>query len=116
MKHIWDIWEVVGIEYLQKKGYHIRDTNFKFGRFGEIDIIAEKEKKVYFFEVKYRSHLGYGTPEEAIVKSKLHKCLRTMQYYCVKHHIEFHNIQFDVLAILKYQRFHRIHHYKNIEL
>ncbi len=44
MKNIWDVWELVGIRYLQKHGYSIKDTNFKFWRFWEIDIIAEKEK------------------------------------------------------------------------
>lgn len=116
MKHTGDIAEVLAIEYLQKKGYHIRDTNFKFGRFGEIDIIAEKEGRVSFIEVKYRSHIGYGYPEEAIIPAKLHKCLRTMQYYCVKHHISLQNIQFDVLTFLKQETSHRVTHYKNIEL
>lgn len=116
MKYTGDIWEILAIEYLQKKGYHIRDTNFKFGRFGEIDIIAEKEKRVFFVEVKYRSHLAYGFPEEAIIPAKLHKCLRTMQYYCIKHKISLQNIQFDVITFLKQQNSHRVTHYKNIEL
>lgn len=116
MKHTGDIAEVLAIEYLQKKGYHIRDTNFKFGRFGEIDIIAEKEGRTSFIEVKYRSHIGYGYPEESIIPAKLHKCLRTMQYYCVTHHISLQNIQFDVLTFLKQETSHRVTHYKNIEL
>lgn len=116
MKHTGDIWEILAIEYLQKKGYHIRDTNFKFGRFGEIDIIADLEGKVIFFEVKYRSHLGCWYPEESIIPAKLRKCLRTMQYYCVKHKISLQNIQFDVITLLKQESSHRVTHYKNIEL
>ena len=116
MKQIGDIAEVLAIEYLQKKGYQIRESNFKFGRFWEIDIIAEKDARYYFFEVKYRSHLGYGFPEEAIISSKLHKCLRTMQYYCARHKISLQNIQFDVLTFLKQQTSYRVTHYKNIEL
>jgi len=41
-KKMGDIGEVIAIEYLQKHNYQLRDTNFKFGRFGEVDIIAEK--------------------------------------------------------------------------
>lgn len=116
MKKTWDIGEIIAIEYLQKHGYHIRDTNFKFGRFWEIDLIASKQWRYYFVEVKYRSHLWYGYPEEAIISKKLHKCLRTMEYYCKKNRINLENIQFDVIAILKKTCSHQITHYKNIEI
>ena len=116
MKKIGDTGEILAIEYLQKHNYHIRDTNFKFGRFWEIDIIAERDKRIYFIEVKYRSHLWYWYPEEAIVPQKLRKCLKTMHYYCNKNSLSFENIQFDVIAIMKQQKSHRVTHYKNIEL
>jgi len=116
MKQIWDEWEVVAIRYLQKHDYHIRDTNFKFWRFWELDIIAERCGRIYFIEVKYRSHLWFGAPEEAIVSRKLHKCLKTIEYYCKKKSLSLENIQFDVLAILKKQSSYEVRHYKNIEL
>lgn len=116
MKKTGDIWEIIAIEYLQKHGYKIRDTNFKFWRFWEVDIIAQLSWRTYFIEVKYRSHLWYGYPEEAIIPRKLHKCLRTMQYYCKKNRIDIENIQFDVIAILKKETSHQISHYKNIEI
>ena len=116
MKKTWDIGEVIAIEYLQKHKYSIKDTNFKFWRFWEIDIIAHKEDRYYFIEVKYRSHLWYGAPQEAIIPHKLRKCLKTMQYYCKKYHIDEEDIQFDVIAILKKQNSHQVTHYKNIEI
>lgn len=116
MKKTWDIWEIVAIQYLQKNWYCIKGTNFKFGRFWEIDIIAEKWDTTYFLEVKYRSHLWYWYPEEAIIWKKLYKCLRTMQYYCKKNKIPETNIQFDVITILKMQESHRVTHYENIEI
>ncbi len=116
MKKTWDIWEIIAIQYLQKHNFFVKDTNFKFWRFWEIDIIAEKNNRYYFIEVKYRSHLWYGYPEEAIIPHKLHKCLRTMQFYCKIHKVPFENIQFDVITILKEISSHKITHYKNIEL
>lgn len=116
MKKTGDQWEIIAIEYLQKHRYAILDTNFKFWRFWEIDIIAKKAERYYFIEVKYRKNLAYGTPEESIIASKLHKCLRTMQYFCTKNRIPLENIQFDVLAISRLETFHRIKHYKNIEI
>jgi len=116
MKKTWDKGEIIAIEYLQKHGYHICDTNFKFGRFGEVDIVAEKERKYYFLEIKYRSHTWYGTPEEALTKYKLSKCRRTVEYYCATHRINMENIQFDAIAIVKQKTSHRVTHYKNIEI
>lgn len=116
MKNTGDKWEVIAIAYLQKNGYTIKDTNFKFGRFGEVDIIAEKQWRYYFFEVKYRSHIGYGTPEESLTKYKLQKCLKTIEFYCKRNNISFENIQFDAITILKQETSHRVTHYKNIEM
>ena len=116
MKKTGDIGEIVAIKYLQKHGYTIQDTNFKFGRFWEIDLIVEQKGRYFFIEVKYRSHLWYWHPEESIIPRKLHKCLKTMEYYCKKNRISLENIQFDVIAIVKWVSSHRVTHYRNIEI
>jgi len=115
-KKIWDTGEVVAIKYLQKKWYIIKTSNFKFSRFWEIDIIAEKNWITIFFEVKYRVGTKFGLPEEAITKSKLRKSKRTIDYYCVKNNIDFEKIRFDVIAIVKNQTSYRLTHYKNISI
>ena len=116
MKKTWDSGEVIAIRYLQKHGFRVRDTNYRFGRFGEIDIIAEYAGRVHFIEVKYRRSLKYGSPEEAVIPAKLYKCQKTLEYYCKKHRINWENIQFDVIAILKGRESYKIMHYKNISL
>jgi putative endonuclease len=116
MKQTWDSGEVIAIRYLQKHNFCVRDTNFRFGRFGEIDVIAEKSGRVHFIEVKYRRSLKYGSPEEAVIPSKLRKCQRTLEYYCKKYRINPENIQFDVIAILKGSESYRVTHYRNISL
>ena len=116
MKKTWDTGELIAIRYLQKHQFTICDTNFRFGRFGEIDIIAQKADVTHFIEVKYRRSLKYGSPEEAIIPAKLYKCQKTLEYYCKKNHINWEQIQFDVIAILKWQASYRITHYKNISL
>ena len=39
-----------------------------------------------------------------------------MEYYSKKYHIDFEKIQFDVIAIERKESFHRVKHYKNIEI
>jgi len=113
---IWNAWEVIAIKYLQKNNYLILETNFKFGRFWEIDIIAKKDSVTIFIEVKYRNNTSYWEPEEALTKYKLSKCKKTVDYYCKKNRINFEQIRFDAITILKWKSSYKITHYKNIEL
>ena len=113
---IWNIWELIAIKYLQKHNYEILDTNFKFGRFWEIDIIAKKDSKIIFIEVKYRNNLAYWLPEEAITKYKLSKCKKTIDFYLAKNQYDFENIRFDAITILKKEKSYKITHYRNIEI
>jgi len=115
-KNIGDKWEVIAIKYLQNKWYKILDTNYKFWRFWEIDIIATNKDLIVFFEVKYRNNINYWIPEEAIIKSKLRKCRKTIEYYVVKNNYDFENIRFDVITILKWSISYKLKHYKNIEI
>jgi len=54
-----------------------------------------------FIEVKYRSNDRFGTAEESITKSKLHKCLKTVEYYCKRNRVDFEQIRFDVITVTK---------------
>ncbi len=113
---IWDIGEIIAIKYLQKHWYKILETNFKFSRFWEIDIITSYKNKIIFIEVKYRSSEAYWLPEESITKYKLSKCRRTAEFYLAKNQYDFENIRFDAIAILKWDKSYKITHYKNIEI
>jgi putative endonuclease len=115
-KEIGDKWELIAIKYLQKNDYKIIDTNFKYGKFWEIDIVCEKEGMICFIEVKYRNNLYFWEPEEAITKSKLHKSKRTVDYYVMKNHLNFERIRFDVITILKGKGSYQLKHYKNLEI
>jgi len=115
-KKIGDIWEIIAIKYLQRKWYIILDTNFKFWRFWEIDIIAKYENKIIFIEVKYRTNTNYWIPEESITYNKLRKCRKTAEFYIVKNQYDFENIRFDVITLLKEKSSHKLKHYKNIEI
>lgn len=115
-KKIWDKAELIAIEYLQRKGYKILDTNFKFGRFWEIDIIAVHEGYTTFFEVKYRSSEKYGAAEESITKSKLYKIFKSAQVYCKQNNINYEDMKIEAIVIEKHSDKYRLKHYRNIEI
>ena len=108
--------EIIAIKYLQKKWFTIKDTNFKFWRFWEIDIICEYEGITHFIEVKYRNNTSYWIPEESITKSKLFKFRKTIEYYVVIKKLDFEKINFDVITILKGKKSYKLKHYKNLEI
>lgn len=80
--------EEIARNYLVRKGYRIIESNFR-KPWGEIDIIAEKERVVRFVEVKAISgrwdnisrESSELMPEEQIHSAKLGKIARTAELY-----------------------------------
>lgn len=87
-------------EFLLKRGFKILDTNFRFSRFGEVDIIAQKSNIIYFVEVKYRTTNAYGMPFEAITKSKLEKIISCAQYYLSQSKEKCRSYRISAVSIL----------------
>ncbi len=72
--------EKLAREMLVQRGYRIVDTNFRCPH-GEIDIIAQHGETLVFIEVRTKTTLEYGTPEESITPAKRRKIRTTAMYY-----------------------------------
>ncbi|MEK7181810.1 MAG: YraN family protein [Patescibacteria group bacterium] len=97
--------ESLGVRYLKKKGYRILDTrytNTSGYRLGEVDIIAQKGRKVVFVEVKTRtkSHFDDSLPEQNITQSKLRRLQRISAVYLRERRLLDREYSFDALAIV----------------
>ena len=73
---------------LCRNGYKILERNFR-SRFGEIDIVAQKDHTVCFVEVKTRGPNSLGRPCEAVTASKQRKLMLTAEYYIARHRYAF---------------------------
>ncbi len=113
-KKIGDIGELIAIKYLQDKWYKLLDTNYKFGRFWEVDLVLKLDDITVFIEVKYRSSDKFWIGEESITKNKLRKFKKTVESYCFMHKIDFTKIRFDVISIMKETLSYKLKHYKNL--
>ncbi len=92
-------YEEVAIKHLESKGYNIVAKNFRCKN-GEIDIVAKEGRYLTFIEVKYRSNLKYGYPQEAINTKKIRRITNTAKYYMLKNGISYDTpCRFDVVAI-----------------
>ena len=63
------IGENAAADVLRAKGYRVLRQNYRC-RYGEIDIIAEREGDLSFVEVKTRQDFRYGRPCEAVTEEK----------------------------------------------
>ncbi len=84
--------------YLVDHGFTILKRNAT-SRWGELDIVAEKERKLYFFEVKTRISTRQGSPYEAVEYFKVKKLLRTIQYFILANKMEKRKMQLDVISV-----------------
>ncbi|MDN5216025.1 YraN family protein [Fulvivirgaceae bacterium BMA12] len=90
--------EQIAVDYLERRGYHILETNYRHKRM-EIDIIAVHDGVVLFIEVKARSSYQYGYPESAVDEHKIEMILACADYYIDQ--IGWNGeIRFDIIAIL----------------
>lgn len=67
-------------DYLTGQGYEILELNWKT-KYAEIDVVAQKDKTLYFVEVKYRRTLVAGDGFDYITKAKLRHMRRAAESY-----------------------------------
>jgi len=71
-------------KFLKKRGYRIRETGFRCHH-GEIDIVAQRKDYLVFVEVRTKSNLDFGTPEESITQAKKKKLIALALTYTSTH-------------------------------
>lgn len=76
--------EKLAKDFLKKRGYRILETNYRC-REGEIDIVAKLKDCLVFVEVRTKTSLKFGTPEESVTKAKKKKLIATAYYYRQAH-------------------------------
>jgi putative endonuclease len=94
-----DFGEKMAVEYLTRNGYQLLLQNYRFGRFGEIDIIASNDNYICFIEVKTRTNTNYGFPAESVTYKKQQKIRRIAQSYINKHKLFDKDFRFDVIEV-----------------
>jgi putative endonuclease len=91
--------ETVARAYLEKNGYRILATNWRFHRY-ELDIIAATDKELVIVEVKTRSDKYLAAPEKAIDHKKIHRIVAASDAYARRYDVDL-PIRFDVICIVK---------------
>ena len=70
--------------FLKKRGYRIKETNYRCPH-GEIDIIAKHKDYLVFIEVRTKRSLEFGSPEQSITAVKMERLRATAAHYQQTH-------------------------------
>lgn len=83
--------------FLIELGFDIEERNYRYKR-GEIDIIASDDETMIFVEVKFRSNLSYGNPEDFVSENQKRLVIEAADNFLQSIKWE-KNIRFDIIAI-----------------
>lgn len=105
--------ENAAARYLVNGGYRILVRNYR-SRFGEIDIISQKDGFIVFTEVKTRTENSLLLPREAVDRKKRERIVKTAMCYLAKTSSRLQP-RFDVMEITIAKGSTRILHIQTIE-
>ncbi len=102
---VGEVGENIAVRFLMKHNFLILDRNYT-KKWGEIDIVAEKDGKLYFIEVKSVScetlkneTLNQYSPEDNMHPWKLKRLARTIQTYLLSKKLNEKEWQVDLLVV-----------------
>ena len=91
--------EELAVEFLEKNGYSILETNWTFQK-AELDIIAQKENILAVIEVKTRSSIEFGLPQDFVKPQKIQLLVKAINEYVTVNELDV-EVRFDIIAIHK---------------
>lgn len=92
--------------FLKQNGYTILETNWTFQK-AEIDIIAQKGNVLAVVEVKTRSSIEFGLPQDFVKPKKIQLLVKAVNEYVISNDLDV-EIRFDIIAISKEDKAYKI--------
>jgi len=91
--------EDAAFTFLNERGYKVLFRNFRFSRYGEIDLIAAKRDVICFIEVKTRSNAAFGTPAESVGRDKRRNIIAVANHFLRVFDFGGHKLRFDIIEV-----------------
>jgi putative endonuclease len=89
--------EKLAAEYLENKGFEVVAKNYRFKK-AEIDLIVKRDNWLIFVEVKTRSSIAFGQPEEFVDDKKGFRIFDAAEEYIFSNDWRGH-IRFDIISV-----------------
>ena len=87
------------VDFLERNGYDILETNWVFQK-AEIDILAQKNNTLAVVEVKTRSSIEFGLPQDFVKPKKIQLLVKAVHAYVTENDLDL-DVRFDIIAISK---------------
>jgi putative endonuclease len=101
----------LAVEFLKQNGYDILETNWTFQK-AEIDIIAQKDSILAVIEVKTRSSIAFGLPQDFVKPKKIQLLVKAVNEFIVSNDLDV-DVRFDIIAIYKEDNTYKIEHFED---
>lgn len=102
--------EQAAANFLCAQGYQITARNVRTP-YGEIDLVAEKDGRTIFVEVKARTSKSFGPPEVAVTARKQAHMLACAEHYAQQNGVD--HWQIDVIAVERTKGQTEVVHFEN---
>lgn len=106
-----NIGEEAAVKYLRNKGYKILERNYRFDK-AEIDIVAKHKEVLAIIEVKTRTSIDFGNPQDFVKPKQIQRLVKAVNEYVEKKNLDL-EIRFDIIAIVNQKDGLDIEHIEN---
>lgn len=103
--------EQLAVDFLLKNGYEIIERNYRFDK-AEVDIIAKKQDILAIIEVKTRSTIDFGNPQDFVKPKQIQRLVKAVDEYITANNLDV-EVRFDIIAIVKENDNFTIEHLEN---
>jgi len=103
--------EALAVDFLLQKRYSILERNYRFDK-AEVDIIAKQGDVLAIVEVKTRSSIDFGNPQDFVKPKQIQRLVKAVDKYVTSNNLNV-DVRFDIIAIVKVGAGHQIEHLEN---
>ncbi|MDO7172287.1 YraN family protein [Mariniflexile sp. AS56] len=103
--------EELAVEFLLKNGYDIIERNYRFDK-AEVDIIAKKDSILAIIEVKTRSTVDFGNPQDFVKPKQIQRLVKAVDEYVNLNRLDV-EVRFDIIGIVKQGKTFHVEHLEN---
>ena len=103
--------EQLAVDFLIENSYDIVERNYRFDK-AEVDIIAQKDDILAIVEVKTRSSLDFGNPQDFVKPKQIKNLVKAVDEYVTENDLDV-EVRFDIIAIVKENKDYKIEHLEN---
>ncbi|EDP71006.1 hypothetical protein FBALC1_00942 [Flavobacteriales bacterium ALC-1] len=103
--------EQLAVDYLLEKNYEIIERNYRFDK-AEVDVIAKKDDILAIVEVKTRSTIDFGNPQDFVKPKQIKNLVKAVDEYVTENDLDI-EVRFDIIAIVKKGKGFEIEHLEN---